>query len=333
MIRPTINDVARVAGVSKGTVSRFLNSNPKVSVEAREAITRAIGETGYRTNAMARSLATGTTHAIAVLVAGARGQLFSDPTFAELIEGVHEGMADSDMSMVILLGGTEAEDHRTLSYVRGGHVDGLIHLNPYVTDPITEGLASSPLPLVLCGPRPDLPLPQRHWVATAEDTEGVNQALGHLASRGARTIAMVAGEPRGVSAGRRFQAYRDWSGAGFEPDLVEAGDYSEESGRVALERLLDRRPDIDAVFCASDRMAIGALTTARRRGLRVPDDLLVVGFDDQRIAETADPPLTTIRQPIRGIGRGAVGILREALATGTSSDKIFPTELVVRASA
>lgn len=333
MNRPTINDVARLAGVSKGTVSRFLNAHPKVSAEAQRAITRAITETGYRSNAMARSLATGNTHAIAVLVAGARERLFSDPTFAELIEGVHEGMADSDLSMVILMGGTEAEDRRTLSYIRAGHVDGLIHLNPYVTDPITEGLASSPLPLVLCGPHPDMPLPERHWIATADDAGGVRQALDHLSSRGARTIAMVAGEPRGVSAGRRLQAYRDWSGERFDPSLVQAGDYSEESGRLAMGVLLDRRLDIDAVLCASDRMAIGALATARRRAVRVPDDLLVMGFDDHRIARGADPPLTTIHQPIRAIGRAAVGILREALATGTSSDKVFPTDLVARASA
>lgn len=332
MARPTINDVAQLAGVSKGTVSRVLNSHPRVSEQARRAVERAIVETGYRTNAHARSLATGRAHAIAVLIAAARDQLFSDPTFAELIEGVHEGMIDTDLSLVILMGGTEPEDRRTVSYIRDGHVDGLIHLNPYVDDPITEGLSSSPLPMVLCGPPPPLALPRKHWVVSIDDAGGVRMAMDHLAQRGARTIATIAGDPRGVSAGIRLDAYRGWLGSAYDPDLVEPGDYGFESGRVALERLLERRPDIDAVLCASDRMAAGALETARRLGRRVPDDLLVMGFDDHRLAASTDPPLTTIRQPIRDIGRTAVNVLMAALAGETPSDQILPTELIVRKS-
>lgn len=328
----TINDVAQLAGFSKGTVSRVLNNHPLVSVAAREAVERAIEQTGYRTNAHARSLATGRTNALALMMASARTQLFTDPTFAELINGVHEGMAGTDTSLVMLLGGNDAEDRRTVRYIEAGHVDGIVHLNPYLDDPIIPELVDTKLPVVLCGPRPDLPLPQNLWVVAADDRGGTLQALNHLAERGATTIATIAGEPRGVAASLRLDTYREWMGAGYSPELVGRGDYARASGAAAMAELLDRRPDIDAVFCASDRMALGALDVARERGLRVPEDLMVVGFDDHDIASTSTPPLTTVRQPIRAIGRGAVEVLLAALRGEKPAEQIHPTELMVRST-
>lgn len=332
MSRPTINDVARLAEVSKGTVSRVLNNHPRVSPQARLAVKKAIAETGYRTNAQARSLALGRTNAIALLIAAGRDQLFNDPTFSELIAGIYDGLVDSTMNLVLLIGGSPVEDNRTVSYIRDGHVDGLIHLNPFIDDPITEGLSSSPLPMVLCGPRPPLMLPRNNWMVTIDDAGGVRQAMDHLGSCGVHTIAMIGGDPRGVSAGVRLGVYRDWLGSAYDPELVEHGDYGPESGQLAMDRLLERRPDIDAVFCASDRMAAGALEAARQRGRRVPEDLLVMGFDDHEVAALADPPLSTIRQPIREVGRAAISTLLGALADEPQSDKVFPTELVVRES-
>lgn len=332
MNRPTITDVAQLAGVSKGTVSRVLNSNPKVSQRARSAVEEAIAQTGYRTNAHARSLATGRTNAVALLIAAAHEQLFTDPTFAEMIAGVQEGLVDTDLNLVILMGGHEAEDRRTVSYIEAGHVDGLLHLNPYLSDPMIEGLADTALPLVLCGPRPPLPLPLNQWMVTIDDVGGVRLALDHLADRGARTIAAISGNPRGVSAQIRHETYRDWLGDLYDPQLVESGDYGYESGRLAMQRLLQRRPEIDAVFCASDRMAAGALQAASRLGRRVPADLMVIGFDDHQLSTQTDPPLTTVRQPIRQVGRTAVAALLTALAGDRPHDTIFPTELVIRGS-
>ena len=173
--------------------------------------------------------------------------------------------------------------------MRAGRVDGLAHLNPYLDDPITEGPADSLLPVVMCGPTPPIPLPQNHWVVSVDDVAGVRQALDHLGARGARAIAMIGGDPRGVSARIRVRTHQEWLGATFDPDLVEPGDYGSESGPVARQVLPERRPDIDAVFCASDRMTAGALETARRRGRRVPQDLRVMGFDDHELAARTDP--------------------------------------------
>jgi len=331
--RPTISDIARLSGVSKGTVSRVLNDSPRVSAEARAAVMEAIQRADYQINAHARSLSTGRNNAIALLVVAAQHQLFSDPTFVELIEGVRDGLSGTELSLVMLMGGSEAEDRRTVSYIGAGHVDGLIHLNPLLDDPITKGITNSPLPLVLCGPRPPHPLPRLSWTVAVDDAGGTIQALNHLAAKGAEHIAMIGGDPRAVGARARVDAYRSWQGERFDAALVEHGDFGYESGRVSLDKLLDRCPQMDAVFCASDRMAMGALEAARRRGRRVPGDLLVVGFDDQQVAATADPPLTTVSQPIREIGQEAAAVLMAAMTGQTPSDRLFSTRLIVRESA
>ena len=333
MSRTTINDIAALAGVSKGTVSRVLNGHPRVSERSQEAVWQAVTQTGYRANVHARSLATGRNNAIALLIAAASDQLFNDPTFAELIEGVRDGLLDSDLSLVILMGGSETEDYRTVSYIKAGHVDGIIHLNPYLDDPIIPELADSVLPVVLCGPRPDLPqLPRNLSWVSADDQGGTLQALEHLAQRGARTIATIAGEPRGVAAALRLATYREWLGERYSPDLVAHGDNPTASGEQAMALLLDRRPDIDAVFCASDRMALGALRVAAQRGRRVSEDLMIVGFDDHPMAAASEPALTTVRQPIRAIGRGAVEMLISALRGERPAEQIYPTELIIRES-
>lgn len=332
MSRPTINDVAQVANVSTGTVSRVLNNSPRVSPQSRAAVQRAIAQTGYRANPHARSLATAEARAIAVLIATPGDQVFSDPTFAQLIDGVQEGMRDSSLNMVMLLGGTPEEDRRTLSYLLAGHVDGVIHLNPTLDDDILPGLAGSGLPVVLCGPKPPIAVPERSWSISIDDASGVRLAMQHLQSRGARRTAMITGPSSGVSAQVRLDTYRHVVGEAFDPELVREGDYSTPSGYLAMKDLLGTRPDLDSVMCSSDRMAVGALTAARELGRRVPDDVLVMGFDDHEIAALATPTLSTIRQPIRTIGRVAVSSLLAALGGDSPSDQVFPTELVVRES-
>lgn len=332
MTRPTISDVAQVAKVSTGTVSRVLNNSPRVSPQARAAVQLAVEQTGYRANAHARSLATAEAHAIAVLIATPGNQVFSDPTFAQLIDGVQEGMRESTLNMVMLLGGTAAEDQRTLSYLLAGHVDGVVHLNPTLNDDILPGLAGSGLPVVLCGPKPPIAVPERTWSISIDDASGVRLAMQHLQSRGARRTAMITGPSSGVSAQVRLDTYRDVIQAAFDPQLVREGDYSTPSGYLAMKDLLTKRPDIDSVMCSSDRMAAGALTAAREAGRRVPHDLLVMGFDDHEIASQTTPALSTVRQPIHTIGQMAVSSLLAALAGATPADRTFPTELVVRES-
>lgn len=324
--------MAQAAGVSKGTVSRVLNNSPRVSPAARQAVERAIAATGYRTNAHARSLATGRAGAIALLVARPGNQVFSDPTFAKLIAGVQEGMTDSHLGMVMLLGGTKAEDSRTLSYLMAGHVDGLIHLNPISGDPILEGLCNNSLPMVLCG-EPPAASPPRSWIVTIDDAAGIRQALQHLEYRGAQRTGFIAGPDELTSAQLRLEAFHTWQGDGFDPSLVAYGDFGTESGYEAARKLLCRDSSIDALLCASDRMAVGALKAAKEVGRHVPHDLLVVGFDGHTIGERCHPTLTTVAQPFQQVGRLAVETLLAGIHGDDPADIVLPTELVVRESA
>lgn len=333
MARPTINEVAALAGVSKGTVSRVLNGRPDVSARSRQAVEEAIAQSGYRRNGHAHSLATGQAGAIALLMSSAREQLFTDPTYARLIEGIYDGMAGLELNLVLLVGGRPHEDARIVRYVQAGHVDGLIHLNQYRDDPILQGLAGSNLPLVLTGPRPDMELPPNHAVVSIDDKSATESAIDYLTSTGAERIATISGDPRGVAAQIRLRTYRERLAERLDEALIVSGDYSYESGYRAMQELFERRVEMDALFCASDRMAAGAIDAARQTGLRVPEDLRVVGFDDQTFAATNDPPLTTVHQPIRTIGSTAVSVLRQALQGGGLVDRSLPTELIIRQSA
>ena len=330
--RATIQDVAETAGVSRGTVSRVLNGSPKVSPEARKAVEKAIAVCNYRSNPHARSLASGRNDAVAVLLTESQAELFADPTFSLLLQGVSDGLAGSDTALVLLLAGNEEERRRASRFLDSRHVDGVVHLSPHTEDPILQTLLGSDVPVVLCGQPPSGAASKPLWSVSVTDRVGAVDAVSHLLARGARRIGMIAGPADAPGSLGRIEGYREALGASFDPELVVHGDYSQESGRVALAELLDRAPEVDAVFCASDRMAAGAYDTARERGLRIPDDLRVVGFDGHAIGLELEPQLTTVAQPIRRVGRAAVQMLTEIAKGHDPGHRVFSTELVVRAS-
>lgn len=330
--RSTINDVAEAAGVSRGTVSRVLNGSPRVSPEARQAVERAIKKTNYRANPHARSLASGRNDAIAVLLTRPNAQLFEDPTFSLLLQGISDGLAGTDLSLVLLVAGNEDERRRAARFIDPTHIDGVIRLSPLIDDPMLEVISRAGVPSVVCGKLDQRTRPDRLWSVTTTDEDGAEQATRHLVEQGARRIAMIAGPLDAPGSEDRVRGYRSVLGEAYDHDLVEHGDYDRDSGRLAMARLLDRHPEIDAVFCASDRMALGAMELLRHRGLRVPDDVLVVGFDGHEIGTTSQPTLTTVHQPIRQIGRAAVQMLVSALAGEDPGDRLFPAHLVVRDS-
>ena len=330
--RATIQDVAETAGVSRGTVSRVLNGSPKVSPEARKAVEKAIAVCNYRSNPHARSLASGRNDAVAVLLTESQAELFADPTFSLLLQGVSDGLAGSDTALVLLLAGNEEERRRASRFLDSRHVDGVVHLSPHTEDPILQTLLGSDVPVVLCGQPPSGAASKPLWSVSVTDRVGAVDAVSHLLARGARRIGMIAGPADAPGSLGRIEGYREALGASFDPELVVHGDYSQESGRVALAELLDRAPEVDAVFCASDRMAAGAYDTARERGLRIPDDLRVVGFDGHAIGLKLEPQLTTVAQPIRRVGRAAVEMLSEITRGHDPGHRVFSTELVVRAS-
>ncbi|MEL4504573.1 LacI family DNA-binding transcriptional regulator [Luteococcus sp. H138] len=328
----TIQDVAQLAGVSRGTVSRVLNGSPRVSPAARKAVEAAVKKSNYRANPHARSLASGRNNAIAVLLTQPQHELFADPTFSLLLQGVSDGLADTETALVLLLAGNDEERRRTATFLGSRHVDGVVHLSPHVSDPMLDVIADAEVPVVVCG----IPPADHHnkllWSVTITDRTGARQATEHLQELGATRIGMIAGPLDALGSQEREIGFREALRQRFSEDLVEHGDYGRASGGTALAALLERHPDLDAVFCASDRMAVGALDEATRRGLRVPSDLLLVGFDDHEISRTSNPPLTTVRQPLRQLGRATVQMLTTALQGDDPGHRVFSTELVLRAS-
>lgn len=329
--KPTIRDVAAAAGVSRGTVSRVINGGHWVSPEARAAVEDAIRRTGFTTNHAARSLATGRAGSLAFLLTEPQHLLFDDPTFALLLRGAAEALTQRSMTLVLLVAGSEAERANVEHFVRAGHVDGVLLISSHESDPLIDRLVAANVPTVSCG----IPLGHQGRIATVsvDEVGSARTMTRYLRGRGHRRIAMIAG-PHDTPGGRyRLEGFREEMGDDFDPALVEEGDYSLESGTTAMERLLERTRDIDAVFAASDLMASGAITALRRAGLRVPEDIAVAGFDDSGLAAALEPPLTTMRQPWDQISASMVELLLDVIAGGTQREIILPTTLVQRESA
>jgi DNA-binding LacI/PurR family transcriptional regulator len=326
--RPTLENVAVRAGVSRATVSRVVNGLP-VTTSSEESVRRAIAELGYVPNHAARTLVTRRTDLIALVLPEPTTRVFSaDQFFADLVRGVSRELEAADKQLVLMLAGSDASRERIGRSVAAHHVDGVLLASLHGADPLPVALTRSGIP-VLSSERTLGPVSVPY--VGVDNLGGATTAVRHLIASGRRRIATIAGPPDMIAGMDRLAGYR---AALTERPIVAVGDFTADSGAEAMRRLLAGWPDLDAVFAASDLMADGALRTLRQAGRRVPDDVAVVGFDDIDRARYTDPPLTTIRQPIAGIGRRmARQLLR--LVAGEEIEPVvtLPTELVVRESA
>ncbi len=329
--KPTIRDVAAVAGVSYGTVSRVINGGHWVSPDARAAVEEAIRVTGYTANHAARALATGRANSLAFLLTEPQHLLFSDPTFALLLRGATEALAERSMTLVLLIADTAEEQANVERYVRAGHVDGVLLVSSHESDHLLASLVAAGVPTVCTG----IPLGETASIPTVSVDEVASSRMmtRYLIERGHRRIALITG-PNDTPGGRyRLVGFQEEMGDAFDPDLVEQGSYEQATGDAAMTALLARAPDIDAVFAASDVMAVGAIAALRRAGKRVPEDVAVAGFDDSGLAATHTPALTTVRQPWAQISASMVGMLLEVIAGAPVASVVLPTSLVVRETA
>jgi len=316
--------------VSRSTVSRVVNGSTAVSPEALDAVQRAIEELSYVPNRAARSLASRQTHAIALIVPEDTTRFFGDPFFAEIVAGITGALRRSDYLLNLLIASDDPGDKMT-SFVRNGGVDGALIVSHHTSDAFIERVADA-VPVVWGG-RPTR-FRDGDYVVDVDNVAGARTATTRLIERGRRRIATIGGPVTMVSSVDRVQGFRSaLADAGLTPFAEEAGDYSEASGADAARRILAAGTP-DAIFVASDLMARGALTALRAAGLRVPDDVAIVGFDDSSVAQSTDPQLTTVRQPMYAQGEAMAGVLLSRLA-GRDPEHltILPTELVVRESA
>jgi DNA-binding LacI/PurR family transcriptional regulator len=335
MQRPTIKTVAARAGVGRTTVSRVLNGSPLVSDEVRAAVLTAIDELNYVPNSVARSLVTRRTDSIALVIPESESRLGSEPYFSAVIRGVSDGLAGTQIQLLLILVRDRRELVRLEEFLTARRVDGVLLVSVHRDDPLPGLLESLELPTVLAGRRhAEESLTHVH----SDNVGGAAEAVRHLLGRGRSAIGTITG-PLDMDVGNsRLRGWREaLAEAGLAPadSLVATGDFTEEGGGLAMRSLLLRHPGLDGIFAASDVMAAGALAELRRQGRRVPDDVALVGFDDSIVARHTDPPLTSVRQPVEEIGRTITELLLQEIAQGSTARQrvVLPTSLIVRGSA
>jgi LacI family transcriptional regulator len=330
--RMTIREIADLAGVSIATVSRVLNGRDDVADETRDAVRRVIRENGYTANRNARGLSAGRTGLVGVLV-----PLVFPAYFAEILAGAAEALYEQEMRVV--LSPTQHEHAREVSLLdrlmHGGATDGALIVLPGESSEELERALDAGYPFVVVDPL--MPLDERIPSVSAAHMSGADQAMRHLLSLGHRRIGAITGPPGWVATEDRRRGYRAALGSAgipFDPELEVEADFEISEGAEAAGSLLDIRRPPTAVFAFNDNIAIGTMRAARDRGLRIPEDLSIVGFDDVEHASIVTPSLTTVRQPLAEMGRTAVSLLIRLLehqSVETLSLQLA-TRLVVRES-
>lgn len=329
----TLEDIAKQAGVSRSTVSRVINNKPNVREAVRERVLGVIQSTGYHPNLAARTLASQRSWMIGLVLPHSVSSFFTDPYFPHLTQGIAQGCNQNNHTLGLFLVGTEEDEEQIFPRVsRRGLLDGVIVQAGHHGDPMIGRLASSSIPLVFAG------RPFHSDEVSYIDIDNIDasyNAISHLVRLGYKRIGTIAGPAHSTVGIDRMEGYKKSlaeRGLDIDSSLITEGDFTEASGYYAMQRLLPAKPE--AIFAASDIMAIGAMRAVREAGLSIPDDIAFVGFDDLPLTTTPDPPLTTIRQPVIQFGVAAVEILIDMIENGIEPRRrvIMTTELVVRES-
>lgn len=330
---PTLEAVAEAAGVSRSTVSRVVNGSTRVSPAVLAAVTAAIDELRYIPNRAARSLAKRQTMAIALVVPEDTTRFFGDPYFAAIVHGITQGLESSDYVLTLQLTSPSAPSEKTVRYLMGGNVDGALVVSHHANDDFLAELGHT-LPVVFGG-RPLRADERDSYFVDVDNAAAAAMGTQYLIDLGREKIANIGGSPDMPAGIDRTAGWvRAMEAAGRPTNLVAHGDFSLQSGARCMRELLDHTPDLDAVFVASDLMAMGAVSVLRERGRTIPADVAVVGFDDSPAATSGGIQLTTVHQPSVEMGEAMAHTLL-ALLRGEQPERanIMQTRMVVRESA
>lgn len=329
----TLEDIARMSGVSRSTVSRVINDDPNVKEATRQKVWELIHNINFQPNLAARGLAAGRIQVLGLVIPMAVTSVFADPYFPLLIQGISSACNARGYSMMLWLAEPEYERRLARQILYSALIDGVIIASAVMGDPIVMALTESKkVPFIMVGRHPTDPAVS---YVDVDNRVGARQAVEHLLNLGHRRVAAITGPQTMVAGIDRFQGYLDALNhfkIEVEPNLITSGEFSEKAGYQAMQKLLSAQPQ--AVFAASDMMAIGAIRAIQDAGLNVPADIAVVGFDDIPDATRIHPPLTTIRQPTSRSGSWAAELLIDMIENPNPASRhmILTTELVIRAS-
>ncbi len=328
----TLEDIARQAGVSRSTVSRVVNDSPSVRDDVRKRVLEVIQETGYHPNAAARTLVSQRSWTIGLVLPQSVSHFFTDPYYPHLIKGIAQACNQHNFTLALFLVGSREDEEKIFARIsRKGLLDGVLVQSGHQGDQRIIGqLVDANMPQVILG------RPFRSDNVSFVDVSNENSAYNaviHLIRLGYKRIGTITGPLKSaVGADRKAGYVKALTERGFPIDdsLITEGDFTETGGYYAMQKLLPSKPD--AIFAASDIMAIGAIHAVREAGLQVPDDIAFVGFDDLPVATLSDVQLTTVRQPVIKFGIRAVELLIEMIENGIGQPRhiIMDTELVIR---
>lgn len=323
----TLDKVAREAGVSSSTVSRIINGTANVSAVKRENVLRIMSELNYHPNVLARGLASGRSMGVGVLT-----QDISSPFYGSTLRGIESVLQGTGYHPIFISGHWHVQEElEAIDFLLSRRVDGVIVLGGGVPDIRLQDVARR-LPVVVLGRIvPGL----EDQCLRLDNFAGAHQATRHLIELGHRNIAHIAGEASHRDAQDRLEGYRAALAAArlpFDPDLVQPGDFHEASGFLATTRLIEGRTLFSAVFAANDQMAYGARLALHRKGLRVPEDVSLVGFDDLPGSMYTTPPLTTVQQPVEDMGRAAAQTMLRLLRGERAEIQEKTVRLIIRES-
>lgn len=329
--KPTLDEVAERAGVSRTAASRVLNDAPHVSKAKRDAVHKAMRDLGYVPNATARALAGKQAGPVILAVADTESALSQDtPFYSQAISGVTAAVDEAGLELMLMVASSPRGRDRLDQVLRSHSAAGVMLMALHGDDPLAALAEQSGVPVVFGG-RP-LNMEPRFYV-DSDNRGGARSATEHLIDRGRRRIAAITG-PIDTDAGlARHRGYLDaMAVAGLAANRVTHADYTEGGGTRAMRTLLAEHPDLDAVVVSNDTMAISALRVLTEAGLRVPADVALTGFDDYHAARHTTPPLTTVRQSIQSWGREMARMLLAVIDGEQPSPLILPTKLIVRDS-
>jgi len=329
----TLDDIAKLAGVSRSTVSRVVNDHPNVSDSARKRVLQIIENTGFHPNPAARALASHRTRMIGLVLPRSVSSFCSDPYYPRLTQGIAKASNKYDYTLGLFLINTKEDEDQIYPRIsRKGLLDGILLQSSQYSDQLAIRLMNTNMPVLVAG-RPF------HTTNISyidiDNISAAQKAVCHLIELGRRHIGTITGPMDStVSIDRKEGYLRALIECGLEVDLelIQEGNFTEASGYETMQRLMPSKPD--AIFGASDIMTIGAMRAVRDAGLHIPEDIAFVGFDDLPLATTPQPPLTTIHQPIFQFGFKAVEVLIDLIENGIHPPRriILDTELVVRES-